>query len=63
MSRRQKDKKPCNECGPANSPISQLSGLFPITSLSGAEERDHSGTTTAVKGRGIAMTLLSVNSA
>lgn len=40
---RQRDKKACNECSPAaNPPINQLSGPFPITSLSGAGERDHS---------------------
>lgn len=61
---RQRDKKACNECSPAaNPPINQLSGPFPITSLSGAWERDHSETTVAVKDGGIAMTLLPINSA
>lgn len=64
VSKRQRDKKACNECSPAaNPPISQLSGPLPITSLSDAGERDHSGTTVAVKEGGIAMTLLPINSA
>lgn len=56
-SKRQRDMKACNECSPGeNPPISQLSGPFPITSLSGAGERDHSITTAAIKEGGIAMT-------
>lgn len=58
--KRQRDREVCNECSTA---ANQLSGLFPITSLSSATKNDHSGTTAAVNKGGVAMALLPINSA